>query len=128
MGYLSTEREAIASAVGEALGIQSHAYLPGRIVPPCALVLAGSPYIDRQDSDAFGHGTAHWEVWLIAAKGSNDVETAELDGQIETATEALTSEGFAVDQVAEPFIYQVQSANYLTATILTSTGVTFTNN
>lgn len=126
MGYLTDEREHIAETLGTVLGVTAHSHLPGRVVPPCAVVIPGSPYIERRDGDPFGSAHAQWEAWIITGSAENDVETTSLDDMLTSAMAALSSEGFLIEQVGEPFIYQVQNANFLAATILTSTGVSFT--
>jgi len=121
---LGDERAAIAAALTGRENVFT--FVPGRLVPPAAVVTPADPSIERRDGDTFGHATAGWEVWLIQATGPNDQATAQLDTDIEGACEQLTAAGFAVEQVSEPFMYQIQNANYLTAIVHVTTGVTFT--
>jgi hypothetical protein len=125
-GFLTEEREALAQLAGETLSITAHAFLPGRIVPPCAVVVPASPYITRQTGDPFGQATAQFELWLVCNQGENEVATEQLDEWIAELCPALHDARFAVETVNEPFMYQVQGGNYLTTSILTTTGVSLT--
>jgi hypothetical protein len=124
-GFLTDEREALATIAGETLTITAHPFLPARIVPPCAVVVPASPYITRDDV-AFGHGIAQFELWIVTDQAENQVATEQLDDMIATICPALLLAGFAVETVNEPFLYQVQGGNYLTTSILTTTGVSLT--
>lgn len=121
MNTYTTERAAIVAALGP-LEIPVHDHLPGRAVPPCAMVLHGSPFIDRSDTDSYGHATVHFEVWLVIGPGTNETKLDDLDELLERAITALHAEGFGIDRVEQPFRAVLNQADYLaTAISLTST-------
>ena len=125
MSVLGTERDAIADAlVGN---WTRHTFVPDRVVPPAAIITPAEPYLEHRDTDPFGTLTVQFEVWLVAAQGTNAVVTDHLDTEIERQIDALTVAGFSVERVGEPFMYAVQGANYLTVVLTVTTGVTFTN-
>lgn len=121
-GILAGERATIVAALtGD---YEKHPYVPDRLVPPAAIVAPGDPYLEHRDTDTFGTHTASFEVWLVQRTGSNETVTTALDDEIEAQVEALTGAGFAVERVSEPFMYQVQNAQYLTVILYVTSNVT----
>lgn len=128
MSVLGDERTAIKDAVQSARpGLEVDTFMPDRLVPPRAFIAPSDPYLERRDTDTFGHVTAAWEVWIVEKAGTNEKTTTTLDADIEKVCQALSAAGFAVERVDEPFMYPVQNANYLATVVHVTTGVTFTN-
>ncbi|MCD5345053.1 hypothetical protein [Agromyces sp. S2-1-8] len=122
MSVLHDERAAIVAAV-TAAGTPAHDHLPGRLVPPCALVIAGSPYIEHRPDDPVGTYTARFDVQLVERAAANDVATKSLDDRIEAVAEALIAAGFGLDSVDEPFVYKTQNAALLAAIVTVTTSI-----
>ena len=125
MSVFSDDRAAIAAAL-EGLGVAVHDHLPGRAVPPCFLVLHGSPFVTREMTDPFGSATARFTVWAVAGTAANDVETASAEDLTEKAAVALTAEGFAFDSIDQPVSFDLNGTVYFAIALNVSTPISFT--
>lgn len=129
MSVFRTEREAIAEALAplKELGVNVYDHVPGRAIPPMALVKPASPYLEAQDGDPFGTLRVLFEVWVTARAATNDVAQDELEAHLELALEALVSAGFEPLRVDEPFVSDLNGTQVLAAAISLSTPVNFRN-
>lgn len=127
MSVFSSDRAAIAAALTDAptTGVQVYDHVPGRAVAPCAMVLAGSPMVSREESDPFGSATAHYEVWVVAGTATNAPSTESIEDLVEWAGDRLTAESFTVDTVDQPFYAELNGTRYLASTIHITTPITF---
>lgn len=125
MSVFSDDRAAIAAAL-EGLGVTVHDHLPGRAIPPCLIVLHGSPFVVREPSDPFGSATARFTVWAVAGKGTNEVETDSAEDLTERAAVALTREGFAFDSIDQPVSFDLNGTHFFAIALNVSTPISFT--
>lgn len=103
------------STVLEAAGVRTHGFLPERIVPPLALLAAGSPYVE--DGDTYGSYTVRFTVVLVASQATNQVATKELDEAVTAALVALDNGNWAIERVDQPTMMQSSNTHYLSTTI-----------
>lgn len=129
MSALADERAGIVAALHLPTGWQAHPILPDALVPPCAVLVPGAPYIEQRDGDTSASVTARFEVWLIADQGTNAVAIAALDEVIEAQADALTAANYVIESVAEPFEYVPQNTggSFLTTTITVTTTLNLTS-
>ncbi|MFT4051102.1 MAG: hypothetical protein QM677_02490 [Microbacterium sp.] len=104
------------------LGVNVYDHLPGRAALPSAIVLAGSPYVTP--GQAYGEYIARFDVWISAATGDNNTETAQLDDLISSAVAALAAEGWTAEEVSQPFSFEINNGTAYTATITVTSLVT----
>lgn len=121
MNALQTAREAVATLTGEATGAQAHPFMPGRLVPPAAIVLPGSPYLSS--GDTFGTFTMGLEVVVVASGKVNETASNTLDDLIVATVVGLVNAGISVSEVSDPWSLSVSNAEHLAATITTSQAI-----
>lgn len=102
-----------ASLVTGDLRVVDH--LPERIVPPLALLAAGSPYVEA--GDTYGSYTVRFTVVLVASQATNQVATTELDEAVTAALVALDNGNWAIERVDQPTMMQSSNTHYLSTTI-----------
>lgn len=117
MSGLGDLRTAVADALAP-LGLNTYTHLPGRAALPCAMVIAGSPYIEQ--GQTFGERLFRFGVLVASQTGENNSETSALDELIEAAVAALESDGWLVEQVAQPFLQEFNNAQALGTLITVS--------
>lgn len=122
MSTLGDVRKELADTLAP-LDVTTYTHLPGRADIPSAIVLAGSPYVEQ--GLTFGERFVRLEVWLSAAKGDNESESSHLDELLDAAIEALESDGWIVEQVSQPFEFQINNGSAYTASITVTASVTF---
>lgn len=129
MSVFSTEREAIAEALAPLAeaGLNVYDHVPGRAVPPMALVKPSSPFLEAEDGDPFGTLRVLHEVWVTARASANDVAQSELEGHLEAALEALVAAGFEPLRVDEPFLTDLNGTQVLAVAISLSSPINFRN-
>jgi hypothetical protein len=89
-------------------------FIPERVVPPVAIINAGSTYLRP---DTLGKGwVMNLELTLVAAQAINEEATAALDLFIENTLNHCPDFAVILD-VTKPFILQANSAEYLATTI-----------
>ena len=103
------------STVLETAGVRTHGFLPERIVPPLALLAAGSPYVEA--GDTFGSYVVRFTVVLVASQATNQVATTELDEAVTAALVALDNGKWDVERVDQPTMMQSSNTHYLSTTI-----------
>lgn len=99
MSTLKTTRDLAAQVIKDA-GLYSHAYVPGRISPPCAVIQAGDPYIEQ--GETFIEHLIRLEVVIVLRTGDNHRTATSIDEYLETALDALDEAGFLVQNVSQP--------------------------
>lgn len=114
MNTLATLREDL-STVLETAGVRTHGFLPERIVPPLALLAAGSPYLE--EGDTYGSYKVRFTIVLVASQATNEVATKELDDAVTAAVVALDNARWAVERVDQPTMMASGNAHYLSTTI-----------
>ena len=105
---------------------QAHPIVPDTLVPPCAVVVPGSPYLEHRDTDTYATATVTYELWLITGQATNALSIGAIDDLIETQADALTKTGFTVERVAEPFTYAPDQVGgqFLATTLTVSDSIT----
>lgn len=127
MSTLAELREDLRTSL-EGLDIYTYAFLPGAAATPCAIVLAGSPYLEADQT--FGSWVINLQVFLAAAKGDNGSETTQVDELIQKAIDAIhdydspLTDGWLVEGVSQPFELENIEA-FTVALTVTASGVTF---
>lgn len=114
----------------EGMPVYTYNHLPGSASMPSAIVLAGAPYLEA--GETYGSWVIRLEVWLSAAKGSNDSETSQVDELITQAIDAIETynspltDGWVVESVSQPFEFSHGTGTAFTASLtVTASGVTF---
>lgn len=114
MNTLKALREELSAALATAdLPVQTH--LPERIVPPLAVLAAGSPYVER--GDRFGSFRVRFTAILVCATGPNEVTTAALDETVTAALVALDDSEFDLERVDQPMMLAHGNSHYLSAQV-----------
>lgn len=122
MGTLTDLRTELTTALVP-LGINAYTHIPGRAALPSAIVLAGSPYV--VPGDTFGHHTVRLEVWISTDKGDNESESMAVDALTEDAVVLLLKDGWVVEQVSQPFQFEINNGAALTTAITVTSVVAF---
>ncbi len=119
MNTLAAQRGRLetALAAGE-LTVLDH--LPERLVPPVAIIAAGSPYLEA--GEQFGSWRVRFTVVLVCAQGTNDTATKQLDEIVTAATVAL--DGWGIERVDQPTMLAHGNAHFLSTTVDVVTTVT----
>lgn len=113
----------------EGLEVTTYNHLPGNAVTPSAIVLAGAPYVEADQT--YGEWIIRLEVWVSAAKGDNGSETNQVDELIQAAINAIhdydsaITDGWVVEGVSQPFEFTNANGQAFTASLtVTASGVT----
>lgn len=126
MSIFSDDRAAIAEALeGLPVGWEVYDHLPGRAIPPCFIVLHGSPLVSRETTDPIGSATARYEVWAVTAPAANDVEVASVEDGTEQAIEALMAAGFDFETVDQPVSFDLNGTAFLAVVTYITTPIHF---
>jgi len=97
-------------------GLRTADHLPERVVPPLAIIGAGSPYVES--GERFGTFAVRFTVFLVAAKAANQTATAELDDLVTRAVAAvMDAPGWGVERVDQPSMLDTGGAQYLSTTL-----------
>lgn len=128
MSTLYDLREDLRTSL-EALDIHTFNHLPGVAPTPSAIVLAGSPYLEADQT--YGSWVVNLLVYLSAAKGDNGSETYAVDELIQKAIHAiddydsLHTDGWTVEDVSQPFEFENANGQAFTVALtVTASGVT----
>lgn len=105
---LAALRSEVAQTLTDA-SLKAFDHLPGRLVPPAAVVAAGSPYITP--GDTYGTFVARWDVVIVVPAGDNEVRTTDLDDALELALSALWGR-YAIEEVSAPYALEANGATY----------------
>lgn len=125
MGAIRDTRAELAASL-KGVPAKVTEYVPERLAPPAAIVVHGSPLMEAGAS--FGSRKLRFEVWAVSKLGANARMTDELDDLVDATVDALQSDGWAVENVSQPFPYQANGATFLSATISVSATVAAGNN
>lgn len=109
------ELRADLTSVLEMAGVRTHGFLPERIVPPLALLAAGSPYLES--GDTYGSYKVRFTIVLVASQATNEVATKELDEAVTAAVVALDKARWGMERVDQPTMMQSSNTHYLSTTI-----------
>lgn len=102
-----------AALTGAGVTVVDH--LPERLVPPLAIVAAGSPYLEN--GQTFGSYTARFTVILVCAQGTNATVTKALDADVTRCVVALDDSDFGLERVDQPTMLQHGNGNYLSTSL-----------
>lgn len=98
----------------ESIDIKCFEYMPERIVPPMAMLTAGSPFISA--GNTFGSFNIVMNIELVVPTGTNEVETQSLDKMIEDVIVILANKDINIYQVDQPQMLSANNATYMMAT------------
>lgn len=90
-------------------------YLPERIVPPIAIIAAGSPYVEGGTS--YGSFNVRFTVVLVCPSGTNETSTQALDELVTATVVALDTSNWGLERVDQPTMLAHGGANFLSTTI-----------
>jgi len=121
MSTLGDLRSEIADALSS-MNLNIYTHLSGRAALPSGMVLAGSPYLES--GQTFGEHLVRFEVWLSAQKGDNNSETDQADELLETAMGLLQADGWVVEQISQPFDFEINNGHAFTTSITVTSSVT----
>lgn len=101
-GILKDRRQELADAIAADLTrFKGHAKMPARIVPPCVVVVPGSPYLVK--GDTVGTVTMRAEAHLIVGALNNDTSADLLDDVVDDAIVAGINGDWRFQEVLEPY-------------------------
>ena len=125
MSALAETRQSIVDALNLPDTWQAHPAVPDVLVPPCATVVPGSPYIEKRDTDTYSSRTVTFDLWLITDQAPTTIAITTIDDLIEAQADALTAAGLTVERVAEPFAYapDQQGGQFLATTLTITTPI-----
>lgn len=110
-------RRALADAVTVVPGFD---YLPGRLVPPCVIVLPGSPYLTS--GDVFGELAVSYRLVTIFGGTNNETASRELDQLVEDVMGDLHPD-YVVEEVSDPYGLEANNAQYAATDLTVSTTI-----
>lgn len=90
-------------------------HLPERLVPPLAIVAAGSPYVEP--ADTFGSYRVRLTAVLVCSPATNDVATDALDEAVTAALVALDASDWGIERVDQPSMLAHANTHYLSTTV-----------
>lgn len=96
-------------------GITTYDHVPSRAALPCAFIAPGSPYI--KGGDTFGPREVRFALVLLTHPTLNQIETEQLDSSIETALHALEAADWTVEEVEQPIVSTLGSAEVFSTTM-----------
>lgn len=103
--------------------VTTYDHVPGRVLLPAAVVLAGSPYIDQ--GDTFGERLVRFQLVLLTHPSLNQIETDALDQTIESTIAAVEKGGWTVESVQQPNTQELNGAEVFATEITVAAMVTF---
>jgi hypothetical protein len=103
--------------------VTTYDHVPGRVLLPAAVVLAGSPYIDQ--GDTFGERLVRFQLVLLTHPSLNQIETDALDQTIESTIVAVEKGGWTVESVQQPNTQELNGAEVFATEITVAAMVTF---
>ena len=115
MSWIKDERTEVATLLGGA-GFTAFDHVPSRPIPPFAMVVPGSPYLEG--GDTFGGKTLRFDVWVIAGQGDTSALSDALDDQIVTAIAALEADDLHVESVSQPIEWKPSTGGTFLATVI----------
>lgn len=122
MSVLATVQGDLADALGEALACKSFDYIPERLIAPCVIVVPGSPWVTS--GNVFGTFAVTFDVDVVVQTAANTTKTKDLTDRVEEAIVTLVNDGYSVNEIAQPSVYESNGAQYMSATIQVTTNIT----
>ncbi|TGY35040.1 hypothetical protein E5344_12200 [Microbacterium laevaniformans] len=101
--WLTDERQEVADLLTEA-GFSGTVHVPSVPLPPLAMVLPGSPYLD--EGELFGERAMRLDIWVVAGQGDTPSLADGLDEQIAGIVQTLEGDGITVESVAQPITWK----------------------
>lgn len=113
-----TEHRDILKDILTSAGIENaYVIIPARATPPLIFVGPGTPYVSY-DGATFGSFIGHFDVGVVAGRGSNETAAEELDDQILTVLDAIAADGrFQANDVDRPGAISINGQTYLACSI-----------
>lgn len=113
-----TEHRDILKSILEDGGIESaYVIIPARATPPFVFVGPGIPYV-TYDGASFGGFIGHFDVGIVASRGSNETAAEELDDMILAVLDAIASDGrFQANDVDRPGSININGQTHLACSI-----------
>lgn len=122
MSVLATVQGDLADALGEALACKSFDYIPERLIAPCVIVVPGSPWVTS--GATFGTFAVSFDVDIVVQTAANTTRTKDLTDRVEEAIVTLVNDGYGVNDIAQPSVYESNGSQYMSATIQVTTTIT----
>ncbi|MFJ2544391.1 hypothetical protein [Microbacterium sp. NPDC087589] len=95
---LTEERQAVADLL-TAGGIRAITHVPGKVTPPFAMTLPGSPYLSAAETFG-GSKTFRLDVWLVEGVATGNAALAEaMDARIAQTLSILEADEWLVEDV-----------------------------
>lgn len=95
--------------------LDSHTFMPERLVPPAAVIMLGSPLL--ADGQVYGDLLARFEIILVPMTGANETMTDDLITMVESVVAGLIEDDYSIEQVGQPYMLTSNNANYLAANV-----------
>lgn len=87
---ITAVRDALAAQIQtRTTGLRTYARLSGQMQTPAAVVLPGVPYVDRDQTMQRGHARMSLDVAIVVRTSNLDEAQQQLDGLIDTVTDAV---------------------------------------
>jgi len=122
VSVLATVQGALADAFGDALACKSFDYIPERLIAPCVIVVPGSPWVTS--GNVFGSFAVTFAVDVVVQTAANSTKTKDLTDRVEEAIITLVNDGYGVNEIAQPSVYESNGAAYMSTNIQVSTTIT----
>lgn len=112
-----TDHRTILKDVLVAAGLHAFVIVPAKATPPMVFVGPGSPYITYEGA-AFGGIIAHFDVGIVASKGTNETAAADLDEMVLAVLDAIRDDGgFQANDVDRPGRINLNGQEHLACSI-----------
>lgn len=121
MSVLAQVQGDLADALGVALACKSFDYIPERLIAPCVIVVPGSPWVTS--GNTFGTFAVTFDVDVIVQTAANTTKTKDLTDRVEEAVITLVNDGYSVNEVAQPSVYESNNAAYMSSTLQVTTNI-----
>lgn len=115
---ISGVREELESAIILGGIGKVYKYVPERPVPLCAIMEPDTEFITVYENQYDADYASNWKVLILVPFATNETETENLDGILETLIPAIWEYTLANRMtVDKPFIQEVNGARYLATNI-----------
>ena len=113
MGALTDQRQTLADDLA-ATGLMVYPAWPGRLDPPCIVLVPALPWIDSRDV-TFTHRRGHLSVHIFAGPGDASDSLAALETAVESVL--VHSADWSIESVDAPTLVTLSGADYLATTL-----------
>lgn len=124
MSTLNELRSEAVAALEDLEGVQTYGYLPEAVAAPALVLVPGSPYVST-DGEPFRHYKVRLTFLAVADVAPNEEATKALDELLTKTVLALSAAGFLVEEIAEPYAFQSNTAIHLAAELTFSDSIDF---